>query len=175
MIRGMRALSRGRQVFDHMITGMDIAAAGLILMMAFWMLADVIGRYGFDSPLPNTVELVGTIMTTTVFLGMVYALYMGRHVRLTIVTQRLSPLAREILFTFGHALGLIIFALVSWFSWAPFWSGFLVHEFEGAIGGGVPLYPTRFIIVFGSACLSIQFGLELLRNVKALHGLRKGS
>jgi len=146
----------------------------LIFFMAAWMCADVVARSAFNRPFPGTPELVKSLLPALVFLSLAYTLRHGRHVRVEIITQRLSRLSREVLNLVASLLGCFIFFVVMWYSWGPAWSGWLVREFEG-VQLHVPVYPVRFISVLGAGLFSIQFFLDMLASVRRLINFTKGN
>jgi len=87
--------------------------------------------------------------------------YEGGHIRVVLLTQRLSPLAGRLL----EALSLALAA--AFFIWATFATldaaleSWAMNEQEwGAIQ--FPLYPVRFAISFGLALMALQCLLDAL-------------
>ena len=136
----------------------------IIFFTAIWIFGDVIGRYFFNQPIPGTTEFIKTGIIAIVFLGFPYALYKNAHIRTTIVTHRLSPKIEKWLEILSSIIGITIFTLVCIYGWEAAVKAWAVKEFEG-VQLRVPTYPSRFIMVLGSALLVIQYIINLIKSL----------
>lgn len=153
-----------RAVYISLITYLSYFSFALIFFMAIWICIDVIGRVAFNNPIPGTTELVKSLLPAIVFLSFAYTLRQERHVNVEIVTNRLPRLARKTLSCVSNFLGFSIFAVITYASWGPAYSGWLTKEYEG-VQLEVPVYPIRFIIVLGAAIFSLQYFINMVANV----------
>lgn len=169
-----RLMSATQSVYRHLLTLLNALAVILIFFIAVWICVDVVGRSGFNHPIPGTPELVKSLLAAIVFLAFAYTLRQGRHVNAEVITKRLPPLGREMVTLVGSLGGMVIFAIVTWYSWDEAWAGWLIREYEG-VQLKVPIYPVRFIVVLGAGLLSFQFFLNMLVSIGALFGWRKGA
>jgi len=95
----------------------EIPAAILVLAEIVVLLAGVISRYVFQSPLVWTDELASMLFLWLAMLGSVIALQRGEHMRLTAVVARFSPAWRArmaALAAGGVALFLLILLPSAW-------------------------------------------------------------
>ena len=60
-----------------------IAGTGLLVMMLLTF-ADVIGRYGFNSSIFGTAEIVEILMVFTIFAGLAFITASNEHITVTI-------------------------------------------------------------------------------------------
>ena len=162
-----------KNLWFHLLVLLNTISATTIFLLAPLITADVVGRFAFNKPIPGTTELVKSALAAIVFLAMAYTLQQGRHVRTTVFLQRLSPVGRELVNIVANVIGAAIFALMCRYSWDAAWSGWLIREYEG-VQLQVPIYPVRFLIVFASGLVSLQFLINLLHNINVLRGCRRG-
>lgn len=152
---------------EHVSMMLDSAGIVLMFLVALWIGADIIGRGLFNHPIHSTPEIVKTATVCVAFLGLVYTLRQGRHVRADMVVRRLTKEVRHGLNMLANILGVFAFAILTWYAWNQAWLGFLVGEWEGYIVR-VPIYPARFVIVLIASLLSIQFFLYLIGDIREL-------
>jgi len=152
-------------VYVQLLITLNHISVILIFFTAVWIFGDVIGRYFFNQPIPGTTELVKTAIIAIVFLGFPYALYKKAHIRTTMVTQRLSPKITKWLEILSSVIGIVIFTLVCIYGWEAAVKAWDVNEFEG-VQLRIPTYPSRFIMVLGSALLVIQYLIELFKSLR---------
>jgi|GEM_PF-149428 len=96
----------------ELVLGFLVAA--LLLAMMFVTAIDVFGRYLFSSPLPGAFEITGIMLAMVIFIALPLVGLHEEHITVTLVTERLSPRAREL-----HAVVISIFCtavllLIAW-------------------------------------------------------------
>jgi TRAP-type C4-dicarboxylate transport system permease small subunit len=161
------------KIFDRLLELLNYISVIAIFLTAIWIFGDVVGRFVLHRPIPGTTELVKTAILAIVFLGVAYTLKQGAHIRTTVLIRALSPRAKACLEVFGSFLGIVIFALLAIYGWEAAVKAWQVKEFEG-VQLRVPTYPSRFIMVLGSALMVIQYGILLGRNFLILIQGREG-
>ena len=90
----------------------EIPAAILVLGEIVVLLAGIISRYVFHSPIIWTDELAGMLFLWLAMLGSVIALQRGEHMRMTAITAMMSPRARAFLDVVAIAAPLAFLLLV---------------------------------------------------------------
>src|SRR4030081_1610789 len=80
-----------------LVTFAAIPAALLVLAEIAVLLAGIIGRYVFHSPLVWSDELAGVLFLWLAMLGSVLAFQRNEHMRMTAVVSMLGPGARAFL------------------------------------------------------------------------------
>jgi len=99
-----------------------------------------------------------------------YTLLRNEHVRIDIITGRLSPKAQAWIDIFGTVLFLMpVAVLIMWLSWPYFMRGYTEHEISGSAGGLV-LWPARLLLPVGFALLVLQGLSELVKRVAFVTG-----
>ena len=65
-------------------------AACFIFILMFFLTAEVIGRYVFNSPIPGAIDWVEVWMATFAFLGAAYCQRLGGHVRMEMFVGKMK-------------------------------------------------------------------------------------
>ncbi len=108
-----------------------IISLGLLFMLwlAFWQ---VYTRYIVGKPAIYTEELLEFTMVWVVFLGMALAFESGKHLALTLISEKLSKGSRKILYTIVN--GVILFFVL----YVLLWGGLMVSQ--------TPMFQTSLIM-----------------------------
>ena len=168
MIRLWRITSKA---YLNLLTVLSSISFLLIFFMAIWMCVDVVGRTVFNHPIPGTPELVKSLLPAIVFLSLAYTQRDNRHVYVEIIVRRFTGVAQIIAGIVANLFGFFMFALVTWFSWEPAWSGWLIREYEG-VQLEIPVYPIRFVVFLGAGLFALQYLIELITNISLLFARR---
>lgn len=147
-----------------------VALITILLMVTI----DVAGRYLFHKPLPASMEISHLLMPFIMFPAMAYALSVGLHIRVGLLTRRLSPRAQLWFEVFADVIGFALFAMLTYIGWLHFWKAFIIKE-DYFASFPLPFYSSKFLIVPGAAAFSLQFLINLVRAVKAGRSIDFGS
>ncbi|MFZ5965170.1 TRAP transporter small permease [Thalassococcus sp. BH17M4-6] len=93
-----------------------LCAICLIAMMGLTV-ADVLGRYIMNAPVPGATELTELLLAAVVFMGLPAASIDADHIAVDIVTSRLSGLRAKILDLLIAVVSAAVLALVGWRIW----------------------------------------------------------
>jgi TRAP-type C4-dicarboxylate transport system permease small subunit len=147
-----RAVSRGPLFY--------IGAIGLLLAMSVEAIA-VLGRH-FGVPFFGALELMQTAILMTASAAMVSTTISNTHARVTLLTERVSPRARDVLnrlsaflsvvFFLGLAAGALWLAVDAW------------NEYEQSELLHIPFRPLRVISVAAAMAIAVLFARDLLRR-----------
>jgi TRAP-type C4-dicarboxylate transport system permease small subunit len=163
-----------QKTYIFIVTYLSNISFALIFFIALWMGVDVIGRTAFNHPIAGTPELVKSLLPAIVFLSFAYTLRQKRHVNVEIIINKLPNFARCIFELLNNFLGFFIFCVIAFASWGPAWSGWLIKEYEG-VQLKVPVYPVRFIIVFGAGIFAVQYLINMIENIREMVRNRNGA
>ena len=106
-----------------------VALASLALLsLTLMIVADTFFRFVFATPFPASVEISQLIQPYVVFLPLAYALAAGSHVRVTLLTERMSGTLRKRVALVPYAIGLVFFSIMAYMSWLNFWESFRINE-----------------------------------------------
>jgi TRAP-type mannitol/chloroaromatic compound transport system permease small subunit len=99
-----------------------------------------------------------------------YTLKHNEHVRIDIISGRLSPRGRAIIDIFGTLFFLLPMAsIIMWLSWPVFVDAYVRHEMSGNAGGLI-IWPARLMVPAGFFLLVIQAVSELIKRFAFLQG-----
>lgn len=139
-----------------------LGSIGLLLSM-FLGVADVIGtRYGH--PVSGALEFTESTMVLIVFGGIAWAQIRRTHIRVELVYLNVGPKMRSAMDIIASIAGILFFGLVTWQGAVEALYSWQINE---ATSGLVrfPLWPARWILVFGASLMILQLLLDLWRDV----------
>ena len=94
-----------------------IACAVILVAMALLTAADVVARYGFDSPIRGAFELTEILLACLVFLSMPVATREGVHIEVELVNVARRPMLRRVFAILSVASGLAVFGILAYQLW----------------------------------------------------------
>jgi TRAP-type C4-dicarboxylate transport system permease small subunit len=146
-------------------------AALLTFALSFLVVADVIGRVMFNSPVKGTPEIVSMSIVIICFLLAGYSVQSGSMLQADILVGlfgRRGPLISALL---SGILGTAFFALIVWGSYEPALHAWNSGEFEGEGALRIPVWPARFVVMFGSLLVAvIYFGQAATAAIGLIRG-----
>lgn len=165
---GLLRLSRG---IDALNTFIGRTAAWAILAAILVSAVNAIVRKAFGISSNAWLELQWYLFGAVFMLCAPWTLAQNEHIRIDIVSSRLSERARNILEMFGHLVFLLPFALVmTWLSWPFFRSSFVSGEASSS-PGGLLIWPAKALILAGFALLLLQWLSEVIKRIAVMRGL----
>ena len=111
----------------------------------------------FNSPVKGTPEIVSMSIVIICFLLAGYSVQSGSMLQADILVGLLGwrgPLISALL---SGVLGAMFFGLIVWGSYEPALHAWTSGEFEGEGALRVPVWPARFIVMFGSLLVTIIY------------------
>ena len=156
---------------DWITRALMIMAAVLAFLLCFLVVADVIGRVVFNSPVKGTTEIVSLSIVIICFLQAGFAIRSGGMLHVDTFVSKLPQRAQSVMAAIGALLGLLFFAVLCYGSLegaAHAWSS---NEFEGEGALRVPVWPARFVLVLGTALAALSYLLMMIEN---LYRARRG-
>jgi TRAP-type C4-dicarboxylate transport system permease small subunit len=164
-------------VFDRITARIVYAllavAALLTFLLSFLVVADVVGRVAFNSPVRGTPEIVSMSIVIICFLLAGYSVQSGSMLKTDLchgAFPRGGPLVSSLL---SGVLGAMFFGLIVWGSYEPALHAWSSGEFEGEGARRIAVWPARFIVVLGSLLVTIIYLGQAARAAVAI--LRGGA
>lgn len=145
-------------------------SATLAFLLAFLVVADVVGRVVFNAPVKGTPEIVSMTIVIICFLQASYAIRSGGMLRVDALTHALPARARAALAAWGCLLGALFFAVIVYGGVDPLLHAWRSGEYEGEGALRVPTWPARATVLIGSALAMLDYILAGLAQVKAALG-----
>ena len=140
-------------------------AAGLCCaLLIVLVLAEIVRRTFFNSSFLWTFEISSWLLVSFAFLGMAYTLQSGGHVRVTLLSSRLSGRVQVWIDLILSLCGAFIFAYLS----ISFFDGMVSNYQVGAVGISIlepPVYIIWAAATAGLIIFSLQFVGVFLENL----------
>ncbi len=140
-----------------------VSATIILLVMAF-VLAEVVMRYGFNSPIPGHLEGAELLLPMIVFFAVSYTQARNGHVGMVVVVDALPPGARRVADLVALTLSLLTCAVLAYFGTKYAYSSWEVDDVTMT-----PPYwrtwPSSAAIALGYFLLSVRMWLQVLRIV----------
>jgi TRAP-type C4-dicarboxylate transport system permease small subunit len=146
-----------RVISDNVAKFMMVMAATWAFILTFIIMADIIGRGMFNDPVQGVREIVANSIVIIVFLQAGYAIRSRSMLSAEFLVDRFAPWARRAALALGYLLGVVFFVLIIWGGWRLAIDSWIGGEFEGEGALRVPAWPTRFMILFGSALAIVNY------------------
>jgi len=145
------------RVLVSLARGLHVLSAFWVLILAFWIVGDVLGRSIFSSPIRGTSEVIRNSVVAITFMQLPLAVFSGSMLRTELVSGAVGETARRVLRTLAFVLGAVMFVLIAWSSWDAAVTAYNIGEYEGEGALRVPTWPVRFILIGTSAYAALAY------------------
>ena len=136
---------------------MMVLAAAWAFVLTFIIVADITSRGLFNNPLNGTREIVANSIVMIGFLQAGFAIRSRSMLRADFLVNILPDWARRTALLIGYLLGAAFFLIIIFGGWGLAVESWIGGEFEGEGALRVPSWPTRFMILIGSALAAINY------------------
>ena len=136
---------------------MMVVAAIWAFGLAFLILANIIGRSVFDSPVYGTAEIVATSIVIIVFLQVGYAIRSQSMLRADFLVIHLPFQIQRFFLVLGYLLGAVFFLMIITGGLEESVLSYIEGEFEGEGALRVPSWPARWMVMIGSVLALINY------------------
>lgn len=168
----MKALLEVSKLIDRITGGVGKLTAWLTLAMVLAAALNALARWAdarqmFGTQLSSNafIDTQWYLFSLVFLLGAGYALRNDAHVRVDVLSSRLSRRTRAWIDVAGIVLFLIPFsALVIWLSWPAIETSWRIRE-QSPDPGGLPRYPIKLALPLGLGLLIVQSLSELIKRV----------
>lgn len=166
----MSVLLRISAVIDWITDHVGRYAIWLLLGAVVISAGNALSRYAFSLSSNAMLEVQWYLYSAVFILGAGYTLMKNQHVRIDLVSNRISARARNWVDAIGLAVFLIpVAVMIAWMSWAGFVDSYKVGEVSSNAGGLIR-WPVRLLIPVGFWLLAAQGVSELIKRVAFLTG-----
>jgi len=167
-VKGLLALSR---LIDSATNKIGHTVYWLILVTVLISAANAAVRKLFNYSSNSFLEIQWYLFSVIFLFLAGYTLLNNEHVRIDIVTGRLSPQARARIDIFGTIFFLLPMAcMIMWLSWPVFVDAYERHEVS-TNAGGLIIWPARLMVPVGFFLLIVQALSELVKRFAFLRGM----
>ena len=164
----MRALLAFSRMVDSVNERVGRAVAWLVLVAVLVSTGNAASRYAFNLSSNAWLELQWYLFSAIFLLAAGWALKRNAHVRIDVISARLSPRAQAWIDLLGALLFLMPMALlILYLSWPVFVQSWTGNEMSSDAGGLVR-WPAKLLIPVGFALLVLQGLSEIVKRIAFL-------
>ena len=167
----MNALLKLSRQVDALTERIGKAALWLVLVVVVVSAANALTRYAFNYSSNALLEIQWYLFGAIFLSCSGYSLLRNEHVRIDLVSDRLSKRAQTWIDIFGIVVFLLPMAIVIMLlSWPVFVNALASNEMSNSAGGLI-VWPARLMIPAGFLLLIVQAFSELVKRIGFLRGL----
>jgi TRAP-type mannitol/chloroaromatic compound transport system permease small subunit len=167
-MKGLLALSR---LIDGLNERVGKATYWLILVAVLISTGNAVVRYAFNYSSNAWLEIQWYLFSFVFLFCAGYTLLHNQHVRIDVVTGRLSGRAKAWIDILGTLFFLMPMAItIMWLSWPVFLDAYRSNEIS-TNAGGLLVWPARLMLPVGFAFLILQGLSELIKRIAFLLGM----
>lgn len=165
---GLLAISRG---VDWLNERIGKAMMWLVLAAVVVSATNAVVRYAFNVSSNAWLELQWYLFGAVFLLGAAYTLKQNEHIRIDIVSSRLSQNARNWIDVIGHLLFLAPLCVLMLWLGVPFFLRSFASGEVSSSAGGLIVWPAKLLVPLGFALLLAQAFSELIKRIAFMKGL----
>jgi TRAP-type C4-dicarboxylate transport system permease small subunit len=159
--------------FDKANRVLSSVSAAFVVVMVVSILYDVFARLLFHAPTIWVIDMNEYLLVYLTFVPAAWILMNDHHVKVELLTVRLSPAPQRRLRVVTDILGLIYCIVLTWQAWEVAWHAFENgYRFSTALN--FPKFPVLVIIPIGAAWLGLGFVFRILAGSRAPAALTPG-
>lgn len=143
---------------------LEVIVVAVLTTMSCLVFLNVVLRYGFNSSINITEEVARYLFVWLTFLGAVLAFNDGQHVKVTMLTAKLSAAKQRLLSLLTDGLMLFCCYLILSGSWVQF----QLNLDNIAPISGIPTGVTYFAGVVAAALIGVLLILRLVANMRTI-------
>jgi TRAP-type mannitol/chloroaromatic compound transport system permease small subunit len=160
-------LSRG---VDRITTVIGKSCSWLVLVAVLVSAGNAIIRYAFNMSSNGWLELQWYLFAAVFLLCAAYTLLNNEHIRIDVVSSRLSQRSRHVIDLVGHVFFLLpLCLLILYEGWPYFFLSWAGNE-QSSNSGGLVRWPAKALILVGFALLLAQCLSELVKRIAVMQG-----
>jgi TRAP-type mannitol/chloroaromatic compound transport system permease small subunit len=166
----VQALLKFSRVVDLVNENVGRAISWLVLAAVLVSSVNAVIRKVFSTSSNAWLELQWYLFSAIFMLCAAYALIRNEHIRIDIVSSRLTQRGRDWIDIMGHVVFLLpLCAVMVIEAWPYFQLSFVGWE-QSSNAGGLLRWPVKLLIVVGFAMLGLQAVSELVKRIAFMRG-----
>lgn len=167
----MTGLLRVSAGIDWLNSRIGQTAYWLVLVAVLVSAGNALMRYTFNISSNAWLEIQWYLFSAVFLLCAAYTFLHNEHIRIDIVSSRMTPRGRDAMDVFGHLVFLMPLCIVMLYEAWPY---FMVAYRSGEVSsnaGGLLRWPVRLLIPVGFTLLLLQMVSELIKRIAVMRGL----
>ncbi len=167
----MKILLRLSGLIDALNERVGRLSYWLILVMVLVSAGNAAVRYAFNRSSNAWLEIQWYLFSAVFLFCAGYTLLHNQHVRIDVISGRMSKRARAWIDVLGTLFFLLPMAIaIMWMAWPVFVDAYQ-HDEVSTNAGGLIVWPARLMLPVGFLLLVLQGISELIKRVAFLRGL----
>lgn len=167
----MTLLLKLSQLIDGLTERIGRLTYWLILVAVLVSAGNAVIRYAFNMSSNAWLELQWYLFSAVFLFCAGYALLHNQHVRIDVISGRMSKRVQIGIDILGTVFFLLPMAItIMWLSWPVFVDAYQHHEVSTNVGGLI-IWPARLMVPVGFFLLVLQGLSELIKRIAFLRGL----
>ena len=167
-MKKLLALSR---LIDKLNEGVGHLTYWLVLVAVLVSAGNAVIRYTFNMSSNAWLEIQWYLFSAVFLFCAGYTLLHNQHIRIDVITGRLSRRAQAWIDVFGTLFFLLPMAItIMWLAWPVFVDAYQRNEVS-TNAGGLIIWPARLMLPIGFLLLVLQGLSELIKRIAFLRGL----
>lgn len=142
---------------------MSSLGAICLMVMMFWVVADVIMRGLFNRPIIGSYEIVEYMMVAFVFMSFAHAQFCRVHICVPVVVEKLSPRTRAAVDAFTGIVTLGMAAIMVWGSLRQTQAIWAANQTSAVLF--IPKWPFELLTGFGLLIFWVAKLEDVMRNL----------
>ena len=167
-MQGLLQLSR---LIDAVNATIGRAMSWLVLAAVIVSSVNASVRFAVSKSSNAWLELQWYLFGAVVLLGAAYTLQQNEHIRIDIISSRLSARTRNWIDVIGHLLFLAPLCIVLLWLGVPFFMRAFTSGEISSSAGGLAVWPAKLLVPLGFALLLLQGISELIKRIAIMQGL----
>lgn len=158
------------RAIGYLTQALGIVAGIAVGLMMFHVMADVLGKYLLNQPVPSTAEVVANYyMIACVFLSLAYIEARGSAISVDLVYDQVGPAARRVMRKIGQIVTLLFYIGFGWFSWDVAMRAWRVNETVDGLWR-ITVWPAKFLLPIGLAIACLVLLLKIFSRERTQGG-----
>ena len=167
----MTLLLKLSQLIDWLIERVGKGAFWVVLIMTAISAGNAVVRFTFNYSSNGLLEIQWYLFAAVFLLCAPYTLQKNEHVRIDVLSGKLSPRGLAVIDIIGTLLFLLpMVVLVLWLSLPLIAESYRISEMS-ANAGGLLRWPVKILLPIGFTLLALQGVSELIKRIAFLGGL----
>jgi C4-dicarboxylate transporter DctM subunit len=165
--KSLSQIGKGNKIFSDLLfriekIGASISAVFIVVIMLLTT-TDVVLRYVFNNPIKGAYELASMLLVSVAYLGLSYVQSQKSHIRMDVLSTKLSSSGQLVLQLLGDTIFLVIGVIITWQMGLATWHAWLIGDyFMGLVK--FPLWPPYLVITLGTGLVSIRLIYDVVMN-----------
>jgi TRAP-type mannitol/chloroaromatic compound transport system permease small subunit len=159
------------QLIDWLTERVGKGAFWLVLIMTLISAANAVVRFAFNYSSNGLLEIQWYLFAAVFLLCSPYTLQKNEHVRIDVLSGKLSPRGLAVIDIIGTLFFLLpMVVLVLWLSIPLVAESYKINE-HSANAGGLLRWPVKILLPIGFTLLALQGVSELIKRIAFLMGM----